>query len=151
VRHLDDQLAEADERHRRGQLGRPAAPAHVAAGGFERGGGAVAVVREDDDVVDRERPVGLRRGRRRRALGGEQRQAVGPLPREPLDAQLDDAAPRRGARQPHAQPAERERAVGAGSEAERGPGGGLVGDHQLPGGGHGPRSLPPFPDLSWSR
>ena len=89
----------------------------------ERAGGPVALVREDDGVVDGERAVRVRvgcgRGRDRR--GRHDRQPVGARSREPLDGERDDPLPRRAAGEPHAQIAERDHPGGVGREAERAP------------------------------
>ena len=92
----------------------------------------------------RGRPAGAALGR------GDHRQPVGALGQQPLDAQRDEPAPGGAPGQPHAQLAERQRAVRIRREAEPLPRPGLVGDNELPGGGHARRSLPPFP-TSWSR
>ena len=122
-----------------GQLGRAAAPAHVAAGGGERAGGPVAVVGEGDDVVDRERAVrcaaavAARRRRRR-----TQRQPVGVAPpRAPVELSATIPSPAARPAEPHARAARaRSRPSASGAKPSARPGGGIVGDHELAGGGH---------------
>jgi hypothetical protein len=73
------------------------------------------------------------------------RQPVRPLRCEVVDVDRDHAVAGVAPGQPHPQPAERDDTIRVRREAQRRPGGGLVGDRDLPRGRHTASSLPPFP------
>ena len=151
LRDLDDQLAEADERHRRRQLGRR----RRGGAGRRRRAVSAAAVRSRSSVKATTwsiacAPLGCAaarrrgRGRRRRAHDAAARRGArraGPSTRSARTPPSPARPVSRTVRPPSANAPSC-----AGREAQRRPRGGVVGDHQLPGGGHGARSLPPFPD-----